>query len=75
MLIHIFSEHFVYLFFVEIFGMFLQETRMRDRFTIYAKGGDGGSGCCSFRRSRHLRRGKPDGGSHMIALWKKSSFY
>ncbi|GAY38099.1 hypothetical protein CUMW_034140 [Citrus unshiu] len=41
----------------------LQETRMRDRFTIYAKGGDGGSGCCSFRRSRHLRRGKPDGGN------------
>uniref|UniRef100_A0A2C9WPB3 OBG-type G domain-containing protein n=2 Tax=Manihot esculenta TaxID=3983 RepID=A0A2C9WPB3_MANES len=29
----------------------LQETRMRDRFTLHAKGGDGGKGCSSFRRS------------------------
>ncbi|XVE59423.1 hypothetical protein DITRI_Ditri05aG0045300 [Diplodiscus trichospermus] len=41
----------------------LQETRMRDRFNLYAKGGDGGSGSTSFRRSRHDRRGKPDGGN------------
>ncbi|XVE59419.1 hypothetical protein DITRI_Ditri05aG0044900 [Diplodiscus trichospermus] len=40
-----------------------QETRMRDRFNLYAKGGDGGSGSTSFRRSRHDRRGKPDGGN------------
>ena len=42
-------------------GLFLQETRMRDSYTLYAKGGDGGNGCTSFRRSRHDRRGKPDG--------------
>ncbi|KAL5750239.1 hypothetical protein ACOSP7_024842 [Xanthoceras sorbifolium] len=41
----------------------LQETRMRDRFTLYAKGGDGGSGCSSVRRSRRDRRGRPDGGN------------
>lgn len=41
----------------------LQETRMRDRYTLYAKGGDGGNGSTSFRRSRHDRRGKPDGGN------------
>ncbi|KAJ0020258.1 hypothetical protein Pint_32369 [Pistacia integerrima] len=41
----------------------LQETRMRDKFTLYCKGGDGGSGCSSFRRSRHDRRGTPDGGN------------
>lgn len=34
---------------------------MRDRFNLYAKGGDGGNGSTSFRRSRHDRRGKPDG--------------
>ncbi|KAK3206260.1 hypothetical protein Dsin_020306 [Dipteronia sinensis] len=41
----------------------LQETRMKDRFTLYSKGGDGGSGCSSIRRSRSDRRGKPDGGN------------
>ncbi|OMO84338.1 C2 calcium-dependent membrane targeting [Corchorus capsularis] len=41
----------------------LQETRMRDRFTLYAKGGDGGNGSISFRRSRHDRRGTADGGN------------
>ena len=35
---------------------------MIDRFRLYAKGGDGGSGCSSFRHSRHERRGRPDGG-------------
>ncbi|KAL2480883.1 putative GTP-binding protein OBGM [Abeliophyllum distichum] len=41
----------------------LQERRMIDRFRVRAKGGDGGNGCCSFRRSRHDRRGRPDGGN------------
>ncbi|KAI9194140.1 hypothetical protein LWI28_003447 [Acer negundo] len=41
----------------------LQETRMKDRFTLYCKAGDGGSGCSSIRRSRSDRRGKPDGGN------------
>lgn len=35
---------------------------MIDRFKLYAKGGDGGNGCSSFRRSRHNRRGTVDGG-------------
>lgn len=34
---------------------------MIDRFRLYAKGGGGGSGCTSTRRSRHDRRGRPDG--------------
>lgn len=41
----------------------LQERKMIDRFRLWAKGGDGGNGCTSFRRSRHDRRGKPDGGN------------
>ncbi|KAF7837778.1 putative GTP-binding protein OBGM, mitochondrial [Senna tora] len=41
----------------------LQERRMIDRFKIFAKGGDGGNGCSSFRRSRHDHRGRPDGGN------------
>eukprot|EP00257_Ricinus_communis_P023201 XP_015583122.1 probable GTP-binding protein OBGM, mitochondrial [Ricinus communis] len=41
----------------------LQETRMRDRFMLNAKGGHGGNGCSSFRRSRHDRCGRPDGGN------------
>ncbi|KAJ4964364.1 hypothetical protein NE237_024303 [Protea cynaroides] len=41
----------------------LQERRMIDRFRLSAKGGHGGNGCCSFLRSRHDRRGKPDGGN------------
>lgn len=41
----------------------LQERRMIDRFKLYAKGGDGGNGCSSFRRSRHNRRGTVDGGN------------
>ncbi|KAL1201972.1 putative GTP-binding protein OBGM [Cardamine amara subsp. amara] len=41
----------------------LQETRMRDRFTLYARGGEGGSGCSSARKTRADRYGKPDGGN------------
>ncbi|KAG9151702.1 hypothetical protein Leryth_001995 [Lithospermum erythrorhizon] len=41
----------------------IQERRMIDRFRLVAKGGDGGNGCESFRRSRHARRGVPDGGN------------
>ncbi|WCJ39451.1 GTPase Obg [Euphorbia peplus] len=41
----------------------LQETRMKDKFMLNAKGGDGGSGCSSLRRSRHDRYGRADGGN------------
>ncbi|XP_024965772.1 probable GTP-binding protein OBGM, mitochondrial [Cynara cardunculus var. scolymus] len=41
----------------------LQERRMIDRHRLWAKGGDGGNGCFSFHRSRHDRRGRPDGGN------------
>ncbi|XP_058087335.1 probable GTP-binding protein OBGM, mitochondrial [Magnolia sinica] len=41
----------------------LQERKMVDRCRLWAKGGEGGNGCFSFRRSRHDRRGKPDGGN------------
>lgn len=33
-----------------------------DRVTIHCRAGDGGNGCCSFRREAHVPRGGPDGG-------------
>ena len=33
-----------------------------DRVTIHCKAGDGGNGCCSFRKEAHIPRGGPDGG-------------
>ncbi|KAB8116197.1 hypothetical protein EE612_057201 [Oryza sativa] len=41
----------------------LQSRGMVDRFRLRAKGGDGGNGCISLRRSRSDRQGKPDGGN------------
>ncbi|KAK1420816.1 hypothetical protein QVD17_22696 [Tagetes erecta] len=41
----------------------LQERRMIDRRRLCVKGGDGGNGCFSFHRSRHVRHGRADGGN------------
>jgi GTPase len=34
-----------------------------DQVRIHAKAGDGGDGCCSFRREKFIPRGGPDGGN------------
>lgn len=34
----------------------------KDRIKLYAKAGNGGDGCVSFRRERHIPKGGPDGG-------------
>ncbi|KAJ1398823.1 GTP1/OBG domain superfamily, partial [Sesbania bispinosa] len=38
----------------------LQERRMIDKVKVFAKAGDGGHGCTSFRRSRHDSLGRAD---------------
>lgn len=50
---------------------------MIDRFKLHAKGGNGGSGCSSIRRSVHDRRGRPDGGFSIIVkyLYDHHLFY
>ena len=39
----------------------VQARGMVDKFRMRAKGGDGGNGCVSLRRSRSNRQGMPDG--------------
>lgn len=34
-----------------------------DQIRVHGKAGDGGAGCCSFRREKYIPRGGPDGGN------------
>lgn len=38
-------------------------TKFIDRAQVFVKAGDGGNGCSSFRKEKHIPRGGPDGGN------------
>ena len=40
----------------------MADNRFFDEVNVYMKAGDGGNGCCSFRRAKYIPRGGPDGG-------------
>ena len=40
----------------------MADNRFFDEVNVYMKAGDGGNGCCSFRRVKYIPRGGPDGG-------------
>lgn len=47
---------------------------MIDRRRLCAKGGDGGNGCFSFHRSRHVRHGRPDGEQLCLYIYSLTVF-
>ena len=40
----------------------MKPTLFRDRVKLYARAGNGGHGCVSFRREKFIPKGGPDGG-------------
>ena len=38
------------------------DKRFFDEVQVFMQAGDGGNGCCSFRREKYVPRGGPDGG-------------
>ena len=40
----------------------MKTVMFRDRVKLYAKAGNGGPGCVSFRREKFIPKGGPDGG-------------